>query len=53
MRMRKEGMDLVLRQAAQDRQLTGDEFASIGFTSAYTGGAVPGAVYRAPSDWPA
>ena len=53
MRMRKEGMDLVLRQAAQHRQLTGDEFASSGFTSAYTGGAVPGAVYRAPSDWPA
>jgi hypothetical protein len=28
MRMRKEGMDLVLQQAAQSQQLTGDEFAS-------------------------
>ncbi len=45
MRMRKEGMDLVLRQAAQDRRLTGDEFASTGFTSAYTGGAYPGGAY--------
>jgi hypothetical protein len=43
MRMRKEGMDLVLRQAAMNQYLTGDEFATSGFTSAYTGGAVPGA----------
>ena len=41
MRMRKEGMDLVLLQAAADRRLTGDEFASSGPTSAYTGGADP------------
>jgi len=29
MRMRKEGMDLVLQQAAQHQQLTGEEFATI------------------------
>jgi hypothetical protein len=29
MRMRKEGMDLVLQQAAQSQQLTGDEFATL------------------------
>jgi hypothetical protein len=46
MRMRKEGMDLVLRQAAADRQLTGEEFASTGLTSAYTGGAEPGIAYQ-------
>ncbi len=45
MRMRKEGMDLVLRQATQERRLTGDEFASTGFTSAYTGGAYTGGAY--------
>ncbi|MGN6791092.1 MAG: hypothetical protein ACTHJW_01740 [Streptosporangiaceae bacterium] len=45
MRMRKEGMDLVLRQAAQSQQLTGDEFAASGFSSAYTGGAAPGGVF--------
>src|SRR6185437_5233822 len=27
-RMRKEGMDLILQQAAQNQQLTGDEFAT-------------------------
>jgi hypothetical protein len=42
MRMRKEGMDLVLRQAAQSSRLTGEEFAASGFSSAYTGGAAPG-----------
>jgi hypothetical protein len=42
MRMRKEGMDLVLRQAALNQRLTGDEFAASGFSSAYTGGAGPG-----------
>jgi hypothetical protein len=47
MRMRKEGMDLVLRQAAADRQLTGEEFASTGLTSAYTGGAGPGFGFQA------
>ncbi len=45
MRMRKEGMDLVLRQAALSQQLTGEEFATTGFTSAYTGGAAPGGVF--------
>ena len=47
MRMRKEGMDLMLRQAAADWQLTGEEFASTGLTSAYTGGAGPGLGYQA------
>ena len=46
MRMRKEGMDLVLLHAAADRRLTGDEFASSGPTSAYTGGADPRIGYR-------
>ena len=47
MRMRKEGMDLVLQQAALTHQLTGEEFAVTGMSSAYTGGAYvyPGAVY--------
>ena len=45
MRMRKEGMDLVLRHAAMNRPLSGDEFATTRLTSAYTGGAVPGAPY--------
>ena len=47
MRMRKEGMDLVLRQAAMGRRLSGDEFAASGFTSAYTGGA-PHSPYLPP-----
>jgi hypothetical protein len=29
MRMRKEGLDLVLRDAAQNQQMTGDEFAAV------------------------
>jgi Membrane domain of glycerophosphoryl diester phosphodiesterase len=29
MRMRKEGLDLVLRDAAQNQQMTGDEFAAL------------------------
>src|SRR6266567_1484818 len=45
MRMRKEGMDLALRQAAQSQQLSGDEFAASGLSSAYTGGAYPGTAY--------
>jgi hypothetical protein len=45
MRMRKEGMDLVLQQAALSQRLTGEEFAASGFTSAYTGGAAPGGVF--------
>jgi hypothetical protein len=47
MRMRKEGMDLVLQQAAQNQQLTGEEFATSGPGSAYTGGAMPGSGYQA------
>ena len=45
MRMRKEGMDLVLQQAALTHQLTGEEFAATGMSSAYTGGAYPGGAY--------
>ncbi len=45
LRMRKEGMDLVLRQAVHGWPLTGDEFATTGFTSAYTGGAYAGGAY--------
>ena len=29
MRMRKEGLDLVLRDAAQNQAMTGDEFAAL------------------------
>jgi hypothetical protein len=46
MRMRKEGMDLVLLHAAAGRRLTGDEFAFSGPTSAYTGGADPRMGYQ-------
>ncbi len=46
-RMRKEGMDLVLQQAAQNQQLTGDEFAS--YVPASTGGGYPGAGGGYPS----
>jgi hypothetical protein len=46
MRMRKEGMDLMLQQAAQNNLLTGEEFAATGPSSAYTGGAYhPGGAY--------
>jgi len=45
MRMRKEGMDLVLQQAAMTHQLTGQDFAATGMSSAYTGGAYPGGPY--------
>ena len=47
MRMRQEGMDLVLQQAAQNQQLTGEEFATSGPGSAYTGGALPVGSYHA------
>ena len=47
MRMRKEGMDLVLQQAALTHQLTGEEFAATGMSSAYTGGAYPHGAYPA------
>jgi hypothetical protein len=46
MRMRKEGMDLVLQQAALTHQLTGEEFAATGLSSAYTGGAYPAGPYQ-------
>ena len=46
MRMRKEGMDLVLQQAAQNHQLTGNDFAATGLSSAYTGGAYLGSAYH-------
>jgi|GEM_PF-72908 len=46
MRMRKEGMDLVLQQAAQNQQLTGDEFASVQGViqgpASFPGGGYPG-----------
>jgi hypothetical protein len=45
MRMRKEGMDLVLQQAAMSYQLTGEEFAASGLSSAYAGGASHGGAY--------
>ncbi len=55
MRMRKEGMDLVLQQAAQKHRLTGEEFAATGMSSAYTGGAYPGIGARGQpgQPWPA
>ncbi len=49
MRMRKEGMDLLLQQAAQYHQLTGDEFAATWSSSAYPNGAYPGAYYTGPA----
>ena len=41
MRMREEGMDLVLQQAANDGRLSGEEFATTGPGSAYAGGLSP------------
>ena len=41
MRMRKEGMDLVLQQAAHEGRPSGEEFAATRPGSAYTGGANP------------
>ena len=46
MRMRKEGLDLVLRNAAQNRQLTGEEFATLWQPPA--AGPPPGAVPGSP-----
>ncbi len=47
-RMRKEGMDLVLQQAAQNQTLTGDEFASNIPASATAGsGYQPASPYQA------
>lgn len=48
MRMRKEGMDLLLQQAALNHRLTGDEFAAAWPSSAYPGSAYPGAYYTGP-----
>jgi hypothetical protein len=49
-RMRKEGMDLVLQQAAQTGQLTGDEFANYAPSQAagggYQGGGYQGGGYQ-------
>ena len=44
MRMRKEGLDLALRNAAQNRQLTGEEFAALWQPPAAgpPAGAIPG-----------
>ncbi len=39
LRMRKEGMDLVLQQAAHDGRLSGEEFATTRPGAAYAGGA--------------
>ncbi|MGI9008037.1 MAG: hypothetical protein ACR2FU_17895 [Streptosporangiaceae bacterium] len=47
MRMRKEGMDLVLQQAAYEGRLSGDEFAATRPGSAYTGGVNPGGGWAA------
>jgi hypothetical protein len=47
MRMRKEGLDLVLRDAAQNQQMTGEEFA--GLWRAPDAG--PGPAAPAPSSW--
>jgi hypothetical protein len=52
MRMRKEGMDLVLQQAAQNHELTGDDLAASGLSSAYTGGADLGSSYHGGSAFP-
>ena len=63
--MRKEGMDLVLQQAAQNQQLTGEEFATTGSGSAYTrcapsrqlpsggyqGSGYPGSAYPGRTRW--
>jgi hypothetical protein len=51
MRMRKEGMDLVLQHAALNQRLTGEEFAASGYSSAYTGGAAPGGVFNGRAAW--
>jgi hypothetical protein len=48
MRMRKEGLDLVLRDAAQNQQMTGDEFA--GLWRAPAPGQAPDAV-SPPASW--
>jgi len=49
MRMRKEGLDLVLQNAASNQQLTGDEFATLWRPSGQ--GPVPGGPAPAPTAW--
>jgi hypothetical protein len=53
MRMRKEGLDLVLRDAAQNRQLTGDEFAALWRAPTTAPGHAPGqgAPTAPPPSW--
>jgi hypothetical protein len=52
MRMRKEGMDLVLQQAAQNQQLGGDEFATIWRPGGSGGPPLPGGLpSAAPPAW--
>jgi hypothetical protein len=48
MRMRKEGMDLVLQQSAQNHRLTGDEFAATRLSGAYSGAWYHGASGAGP-----
>ena len=47
MRMRKEGLDLILRDAAQNQAMTGDEFAAL-WRAPSPG---PGAPAAPPSSW--
>jgi hypothetical protein len=48
MRMRKEGMDLVLQQSAQHHRLTGDEFAATRLPGAHSGAWYDGASGAGP-----
>ena len=48
MRMRKEGLDLVLRDAAQNQQMTGEEFAGL-WRARAPGQGTPTAV--PPASW--
>jgi hypothetical protein len=47
MRMRKEGLDLILRDAAQNQAMTGDEFTAL-WRAPSPG---PGAPPAPPSSW--
>jgi hypothetical protein len=49
MRMRKEGMDLLLHQVAQNHALTGDEFAASWSSGCYPGRTPHGAYYSGPA----
>jgi hypothetical protein len=50
MRMRKEGLDLALQGAAQNQQMTGDEFATLWRPPA--GGAATWPAAGGPGSWP-